>query len=226
MSKFNYTKALGTVGRMYSETPPDRFVDSLSQLLVYSNHALCEPNQFIHYNWATISWHELGREQLVSESLGDWLLMLDTDHIFSPDLLERLLFLRSKYNTRVISGLYGAKQFPHFPVANTWTEDGNIIPLRDIDFSKEVQEIGPVGGGVLLIDRSVLFEINDKLQEPPFKNIAGLSEDYSFCARCRRLGIPVYLAPNIESHHLMPREPLHFIKPKISKTSTPINPIT
>jgi len=33
--------------------------------------------------------------------------------------------------------------------------------------------------------------------------IPGLSEDYSFCWRCKEMGVPVLLAPQVECHHLI-----------------------
>ena len=197
-------KPLGTVARMWGTQVPGKFTDSLAQMLVYSQRVLCKPGEFIHYPPSpSYSWHEGARGELVASAIGDWLLQLDTDHVFAPDLLERLLRLRAKYNTRVLSGLYFNKNYPHFPVANTWGES-KVNQLMLWDPSQEVLEMGPVGGGCLLVDLDVFREISQKTKEAPFAIRPGLSEDYSFCLRCRECGIPVHLATNVESHHLRP----------------------
>lgn len=204
-----HSRALGTVGVMWGDSMPSGFVHSLGRLLTYSSSRLCGPGEFIHYAHATVSWHELGRSELVEQALGDWLLMLDTDHVFAPDLLDRLLWLRAKHRTRVLSGVYLQKFPPHRPVANMWTPGNGIEALTTWPAGTEIMEVGPVGAGVLLVDTSVFREIGLRTGQAPFQIIQGLSEDYSFCARCRNLGIPVHLAPQVEAHHLAHRHALH-----------------
>jgi len=199
-------RPLGTVGRMWDKAVDPKFVDSLAQMLLYSQRVLCKSGEFIHYPPSpTYSWHEGARGELVGSALGEWLLQLDTDHQFAPDLLERLLRLRAKYKTRVLSGLYFNKHQPHFPVANTWGDPGKVNQLLVWDDTKDaLGGMGPVGAGCLLVDMTVFREISQKLGEAPFAIRPGLSEDYSFCKRCQECGIEVHLATNIESHHLRP----------------------
>src|SRR5215831_16102551 len=99
-------KAIGTIGRMWADNVDSQFLDSLANLTQYSQMALCKPGEFIHYANATVSWHESGRQELIEKSLGKWVFMTDTDHIFSPDMLVRLVRLKEKYNCRVLSALY------------------------------------------------------------------------------------------------------------------------
>jgi GT2 family glycosyltransferase len=133
--------------------------------------------------------------------------MLDTDHSFSPDLLMRLLAAKEKYNSRVISAIYQYKHPPHSPVANFWTENNKLMPLINWDREAEVIQVGSCGAGCMLIDRSVFDEIKLKLGEDPFQIRQGLSEDYSFCLRCKELNIDIDLALKIECHHVI-RTPL------------------
>jgi GT2 family glycosyltransferase len=66
----------------------------------------------------------------------------------------------------------------------------------------ETLEVGAVGAGALLVKRNVFQRIKKELGEAPFQITEGLSEDYSFCRRCRILGIPITLALNVEAHHV------------------------
>ncbi len=202
-------KAIGSVGIMWNDNDPRQFTTSLAQMLLYSQSQLCEKHEYIHFTWARASYHELARTDLVENAIGDWLLSLDCDHIFHPDLLERLLLLKKKHSCRVLSGLYCYKSPPYGPVANLWSPDGHVLPLGAWDPNLEIIEIGPVGGGVLLVDLDVFDQIKRELKQQPFHIIQGFSEDYSFFRRCRDLKIPTHLALKIESHHLGPRHAIH-----------------
>lgn len=203
-------EAVGTVGRMWCDTANSKFMDSLVEMLIYEQSKL-PPGKYIHYDKALVSWHELGRNQLVEKALGQWLLMLDTDHTFAPDLLERLLKVKKKYNAQVISGIYQYKFPPHAPVMNMWRElpaaQGTVtaqtLPIIEYDRHAEAFMVGSCGAGCLLIDKAVFRRIENELHENPFAIYPGLSEDYSFAFRCKKLGIPIYVAPQIECHHLV-----------------------
>ncbi len=190
---------------MFSTSPGEYFLDSWEKLILFNNEFL-ENEGYIHYNKATVSYHELGRTEIVNDMRGDWILMLDTDHMFAPDLLDRMLFLMNKHNLSVLSGAYQYKKPPHGLVANLWLseskEDKGLTPIVDWDRSKEIIQVGAVGGGVLLVKRSVLQKINEAGFHP-FSKVDGLSEDYSFCYRCKQLDIPIHLAPKIQSHHVI-----------------------
>ena len=197
-----YNKVLGSVARMWADNVYTGFLDSLTNMLVYTERNVGP----IHYTKATMSWHEMARNQLVEQMLGDWILMLDTDHIFAPDLLERMLRIRKKYKAQVVSGIYCYKFPPHAPVVNMWTgkdeENMRLTPLVEWDRTAEAIEVGATGAGCLLIDRKLLKKI-EHTYGGPFSTLPGLSEDYSFCYRCHKLGVPIVLAPQIECHHII-----------------------
>lgn len=201
-------KIIGTIGRMWADNMYSVCADSIADMRVFSQMALCKPGEMIDYNSASASYHELGRNQLVAEMNGDWLLQVDTDHVFGPDLLVRLMDVSERYSAPVVSAIYQFKHPPHSPVAGLWTGDKTLTPVLDWDRSQETLQVGAVGAGALLVRRSVFQKIKKELSEAPFQITEGLSEDYSFCRRCRELGIPVTLALNIEAHHVT-RNVLH-----------------
>jgi hypothetical protein len=203
----NITKCVGTVGRMWADNVSTKFMDSLTQLAIYEQSKL-KKGEYINYTKATVSWHELGRNQLVQSMVGKWLLMLDTDHVFAPDLLERLQRIAKKYNAPVVSAIYQYKFPPHTPVINMWEDkEGGSVgvkPILDWDRSIDVLRVGCCGAGAMLIQRPALEHIIRTFNEDPFKIVPGLSEDYSFCYRCKKLDIPVLVATQVEAHHLIP----------------------
>ena len=196
-------KIIGTCGRMWADVLYSQAADSITEMMQFSQMTLCKSDEMILFNKAAVSYHEMGRNQLVEEMEGDWLFQVDTDHVFAPDLLVRLLALQKKHDAPVISAIYQYKHAPHGPVAGFWTGDKQITPLMEWDRSAEILEVGVVGAGGLLVRKEVFKRIKKELGEAPFQITEGLSEDYSFCRRCKKLGIPVYLAPKVEAHHLI-----------------------
>ncbi len=191
-----------TVARMWQDTVSTKFVDSLAEMLIYSQATLCNSGEFIYYDKGAYSWFE-ARNNIVENMKGDWLLQLDTDHMFAPDLLSRLLLLARRHDAQVLSGIYTYKHPPHAPVAGMWTPEGKVAPLVSWPEDTEVLQVGVIPGGNLLVHRDVFTRIAKELGQRPFDILPGLSEDYSFCKRCQQLNIPVYLAPNVECHHLI-----------------------
>jgi GT2 family glycosyltransferase len=195
-------KVAGTVGRMWADTVSAKFTDSLVQMMMLTQEAA---GRQVHYLQAPVSWHEMGRNHLVENFLGDWLFMLDTDHVFAPDMLLRLLRIQKETSAPVLCGIYQYKHPPHAPVMNNWGEgDKEVLPITEWDRSARVIEVGPMPGGCMLIQRDVFSKLQTACPgEAPFSIVPGLSEDYSFCYRLRKAGIPVFVAPAVECHHLV-----------------------
>lgn len=190
---------------------PEPFVYSLLRMAAYSAEVL---DFQVHYDRATTSLHSYARNTLVKRFQGDWLLQLDTDHEFEPDLLARML------NTAlngpcgrlpVVSGLYQYKVPPYQPNAYLWSEKpGKASPLGWWDKANPVFRVDAVGGGCLLVHRDVFDRIRNELREEPFEcckppeDTSGpmMGEDISFCHRLKQLGIPLYLDTRIKVKHL------------------------
>jgi hypothetical protein len=96
-------KAIGTIGTMFGDWP-SYFAKSYKHLIQYNWRNIIKPGQYIHETESPVSWHTSGRNYLVESARGEWLLQLDVDHAFMPDVLHRLLLLSEKYNAPVISG--------------------------------------------------------------------------------------------------------------------------
>ena len=199
-------KILGTVGIM-SGIPslPTYFVQSFTKMIQYNAEYLCGPNERIEYLFAQTSFHANARNGLVKEMRGDWLLQLDTDHLFEPDLLARLLLRIDKYNLDVVTGVYCYKEPPYSPVLYHHREDGLIAPLGDWDKDADIFEVDGAGAGCLLVKRQVFEKIIAETGEWPFDCLPGLTEDHSFFKRLKACGIKAYCVPSVEAHHVMPR---------------------
>lgn len=173
------------------------------QLVQFNTEYLCGPGQYVHYDKATVSLHDFARNSLVERYLGDWLLMLDTDHAPPPDLAARLVGLMTLYDVGVLSAVYCHRAGPRSPVLYQWNEEGTaVLPIGDWDPGARLLQVGSAGGGALLVRRWVYDRIRIELQEEPFVRRYPLGEDHSFFQRCRDLDILTYAAIQVESPHL------------------------
>jgi hypothetical protein len=189
----------------------EEFSFAFLQMALYSNEYLTIPGRtYIHYDRSKVSYHAKARNELCQHMLGDWILMLDADHIPDPDLLARMYRLYTKYKLNVLCGIYQIKVYPYPPLLYTWNEDFTDFVLMgsfDNPNKAEIFEIGAAGAGCLMISRETIYRILNELGERPFdvtKQEGGklpLSEDLSFFKRCHDLGITCYAAANVECPH-------------------------
>lgn len=191
-----------TVARMWGDTIDSLYVDSLVEMILFTQDA----GYRVFYDKATQSWHSDARNELAEQFQGDWLFMTDTDHQFPPDSLVRLLRLAEKYKLKVIAIPYCHKKLPHHPIMGVWENLDKYHPTLIMDWERnlDVMTVGCVGGGALLIHRSVFQQLAREFPgERPFDIRGPLSEDYSFCWRCMKAGIKIAVAPKLEWNHIV-----------------------
>lgn len=200
-------RCLGSVGYLGGLlTVPEEFCWSWGQLRELNREYLCGPNEMIHYMRARMSYHAGARNWLAEQMRGEWLLMLDTDHIFTPDILLKMLTLMQQYQVPILSGIYRHKALPHAPVLYMVDEaQAGFRSIVEYDTTVPLFQIGAAGGGCLLIHRNVFVRLRQQSPEPPFQPIGAKGEDMSFFWRCHQAGIPAYATPQVEAHHLMLR---------------------
>lgn len=196
-------KVIGTIAYMGGVmTVPEVFCKAWGNMIQYNNDYLCEPNESISYDSVGVSYHSYARNCLVEKMRGDWLLMLDTDISFEPDIAARLLYRLNRYNIDVLTSLYQYKAPPHSPVVYAWEEKiKSYAPIGSWDSDADIFEIGSAGAGCLLVRRKV-FERIRQTKEGPFDILPPYSEDHSFFERLRKLDIKAYCCPHIEVNHL------------------------
>lgn len=142
------------------------------------------------------------------DSDAEWMLQIDADMDFSPDVLRALLAHADAKDRPVVGALCFkvsaggevepamargfAEPFPHLEVVRDWT-DGALV------------QVDACGGACLLVHRSVI----EALPEPWFGTgeLAGveLGEDYAFCLSARQAGFPVFVASSVDIGHVKPR---------------------
>lgn len=204
-------KALGTVAYLGGVPAVlERFTWSWGQMVQY-NHELFvghDATRYVHYDRSTISDHAPARNGLVARFLGDWLVQMDTDHQFEPDVIRRLVETADRYGVDVLSAVYQLKQAPHVPVLYQWVKvsaDGplGLQPMARWPTDAALVQIGSAGAGCLFVRRSVFDRLATAYPGVgAFDRVGLFSEDHSFFLRCREHEIKCYAAMQIHSHHL------------------------
>lgn len=154
------------------------------------------------------------------ETLGDYLLFVDSDIRFTADDVKNLEAHAAP--DRLVSGVYN-NAFAEFaqcrPVASRWTYDDKLKQqtLKPIhpDILKDVDDDGLVkidgcGAGFFMIPREVLKRMVEVFNYPmPWfveqviaKTEQWYGEDYMFCLRAKMLGVNTYLVPSVQVGHL------------------------
>lgn len=212
-------KIIGTVAYMGGIMAlPEPFVHSWQQMIEYNDEYLITSDERIIYDRATASYHSFARNMLAEHMKGDWLLMLDTDITFEPDVLSRMLLRMTDYKSQfnwdldVLVAPYVYKAEPHPPVLYGWDPDKKTKFILDVwQSDTNLIPIWGAGAGCLLVRRRVFDKIRAKLHRSPFdiyvdKEGSPLSEDHSFFQRCWDLKIKCFAAPDITVKHLIYKE--------------------
>ena len=160
--------------------------------------------------------NELVRRWL-DETDAEWLLMLDADMGFKPDLPDALLAMAdadpdSPVYTPVIGGLcFGVDRGAAFPTIYGFQaqEDGRRRTVRAETYPAGVMlEVGATGAACLLIHRHAAQVVRENgynptyvwFQETEFEG-ERCGEDITFCIRIRSAGFPVFVHTGIELDH-------------------------
>lgn len=188
----------------------DDFCWCWGQLIQFNNEYVCRPDEYIHLDRSVTTDRSASRNILRRKFLGDWILMLDADMVYQPDLLLRMLVLFEGGKLDVLTGIYNSKTPPYPPMIQ-WRDDSSEYTKNKwriiTGWKPDVRliEVRRSGAGCLMVRRKVFDRIDSELGEEPFTNKDGASEDFSFFARLERLGIRAFAATQIQLGHLVMR---------------------
>lgn len=134
----------------------------------------------------------------------DYVLWLDSDMMFAPDTLERLVADIEKVGEgAIMSGVYFRRVAPFSPVAYDKLEiaDGKTTWSDLKQIPDDIFEVEGVGFGCVLTPTNVFVDVASKFSSL-FTPISGTGEDLSFCWRARQCGWKFYCDPSIELGHV------------------------
>ena len=196
-------KTIGTVAYLGGIMAiPEPFVKAWGDMIQYNCEYLVQPTERILYTRATVSYHSFARDSIVEEMQGDWLLMLDADVTFQPDIVAQMLQKMDKHNIDVLIGIYPYKGTVHAPVLYGYDpKKKERFVIGDWDDGADILPFDSAGAGCLMIRKSVVDRVK-ATGESLFAIMEPYSEDISFFRRIAKLKIKAYYSPAIKLEHL------------------------
>lgn len=151
-----------------------------------------------------IARNTLAKQAAMSDC--DRVLWLDSDMVFTPDLLERLS--DDMEGREFVCGLYSTRKQPYHPtiykeISVVKTESG-LMPKASVydDYPKDsVFRVCAAGFGAVLMTTDLIRKVGERFGLP-FERVTGFGEDLSFCMRVAEMGIPMYCDSRIKLGHL------------------------
>lgn len=130
----------------------------------------------------------------------DYVLWLDSDMTFKPDLLKRLMM----NDKPVCAGLYFTRRPPYQPAYWHKIRMGTVEEretVRMVDVPKdELVEIDACGFAAVLTKVDVLSDVYNRYSTM-FSPFVGYGEDISFCIRAKNCGYSIWMDSKIPVGH-------------------------
>lgn len=144
---------------------------------------------------------------LAMQMEADYIMWFDSDMVFQPDTLERMMDVMDKNpDIDILSGLYVRRGAPFTPVIFSKlevNEHGELEWDDVVNIPDEPFEVAGCGFGCVLMKTDCLYEIASKENGGMwFTPIAGAGEDCAFCIRARESGYKIWCDPRIELGHM------------------------
>lgn len=134
----------------------------------------------------------------------DYVLWLDSDMVFEPDTLERLMKTLTENNLDIVTGLYFRRVPPYSPVLFDMLEMRRDAICEWTEFKEipnELFEVGGCGFGCVLMKTDPFIDIQAKFGNM-FAPIGNTGEDLAFSWRARQCGYKIWCDPKIICGHV------------------------
>lgn len=120
-------------------------------------------------------------------------LWLDSDMVFTDDLLDDLMFCEKPF----VCGVYHGRRPPHLPCTFT-----SLFPIERVEeYPSKAFEIVGCGFAGVLIETSIIKAVKDNYGTC-FCPSPELGEDLEFCRRATSLGAKIYCEPSARMGHI------------------------
>lgn len=126
------------------------------------------------------------------------LLMMDTDQLYPPDALTKMLA-----HKRPIVGARIRRRYPPFDNLLFRGTVGEYVTVpHDECVSGQLIEVDATGAGCLLLDTRIFRKILAPWFVAGTHNGRPVGEDFGFCGKARAAGIPIYVDTSVYLPHL------------------------
>ena len=181
---------------------PAQFAHSLATLTSYG----IEDTQIsVWFNLGSLIYSS--RDQIAKKALldeADLIMWFDSDMVFNPDTLQRMLKLIDEGND-MVTGVYYRRTPPFSPVVfetMEMNEEGSGFEWTEFDEIPDgLFEVGACGFGCVLMNTEIFVAVFAKFGLM-FTPIANCGEDIAFCWRARQCGYKIIADPSISLGHV------------------------
>ncbi len=155
----------------------------------------------------------LQRNEAVQRMNGDWLLFIDDDMVWQPDVIGRLIASREEHDLDMLGGLCFRRSDPYQPTLYMREQPDKGAYNYLEDWPDGVVEVDATGLAFLLIHKRVFeaiagspmptLEERSRMPLPNFFRWEGtLGEDLRFCQDAKRAGMRIWVDTRIEIGHI------------------------
>lgn len=180
------------------DSVPAVFAQSLAMLKKVGNCAVAFQVGSLVYE----SRNDLAKYAVQSEA--DYVLWLDSDMMFEPELLEKMMATLQEHDLDILSGIYYRRRNPFSPVLmkKLSIAENNFCEYENFNAYPEdgIFEVEGIGFGCVLIKSDVLMDIKATYNDW-FSPFGRVGEDLSFCWRARQTGHKIFADPSIQLGH-------------------------
>lgn len=137
------------------------------------------------------------------ETEADYVFWLDSDMVFKPDTLKRMLKTVRENDIDILTGLYFRRVPPYSPVLfDKLDMEGEKCDWSEFEeIPDHLFEVGGCGFGCVLMKTDVFFDVQSK-HGNMFAPIANNGEDVAFCWRARDCGYKIICDPSVICGHV------------------------
>lgn len=147
----------------------------------------------------------VSRERLADLAIAkkaDYVLWLDSDMVFSPELLQDLI----DSNKDMVAGLCFRRRPPFTPVIYKKIRFGQTpeehVNEEYLDYPKNsLFEVDGVGFGAVLVRTDVIRAVKERYGNA-FEPMKGYGEDLTFCIRARMCGYQIWCNSSVKLGHV------------------------
>lgn len=172
-----------------------QFVDCLTKLIRRLDED--EIDYEVCFQGGTLVY--VGRDKLAKKAIDEGfthMLWLDSDMIFSEELLDNLMFSGKDF----VTGIAHGRRAPHMSCLFKKIWPG-VDRWQGHDYPTATFEVGGCGFACVLIKTSIVKAVYEK-QGTAFFPMRELGEDLAFCKRARDLGFHIWAEPTVWLGHI------------------------
>lgn len=181
--------------------------------LVMTDYSWLGAGESVHRLFLQGSILTLQRNECIQRMKGDWILFIDDDMVWDPELVGKLIQTRDEFDFDMLGALCFRRSPPHEPTlymreAPTWGKY-NYLETWDDD----IIEVDATGMAFLVVHKRVFeriagtemppYEVRTSMAPPNFFRWEGtLGEDLRFCQDAKAAGCRIYVDTRLEIGHV------------------------